>query len=40
MTATTWHDQYTYSLDNAYELVFISSAGNWYAAAMNIIADA
>ena len=40
MTATTWHDKYTYSLDNAYELVFISSAGNWYAAAMNIIADA
>ena len=40
MTATTWHDQYTYSLENAYELVFVSSAGTWFAAAMNIIADA
>ena len=40
MTATTWHDQYTYSLENAYELVFVSSGGTWFAAAMNIIADA
>ena len=40
MTATTWHEQYTYSLENAYELVFVSSAGMWFAAAMNIIADA
>ena len=40
MTATTWHEQYTYSLENAYELVFVSSSGMWFAAAMNIIADA
>ena len=40
MTATTWHEQYTYSLENAYELVFVSSGGMWFAAAMNIIADA
>ena len=39
MTATTWHEKYTYSLDNAYELVFISTGGQWFAAAMNVITE-
>lgn len=37
MTATTWHEQYNYSLENAYELVFVSTMGNWFAASMNVI---
>ncbi len=39
MTAKPWGEQYTYSLENAYELVFVSSMGMWFAAAMNVIAD-
>lgn len=39
MTAKPWGEQYTYSLENAYELVFVSSMGIWFAAAMNVIAD-
>ncbi len=37
MTATSWNEQYSYELENAYELCFVSSAGNWYAASMNVI---
>ncbi len=40
MTAKPWGEQYTYSLENAYELVFVSSMGVWFAAAMNVIAEA
>ena len=40
MTAKPWGEQYTYSLENAYELVFVSSMGIWFAAAMNAIAAA
>ena len=37
MTATSWYEQYSYSLENAYELAFVSERGNWYCAAMNVI---
>ena len=40
MTATSWYEQYSYSLENAYELAFITTGGNWYAAGMNVITDA
>ena len=39
MTATSWYEQYSYSLENAYELAFISTLGNWYAVSMNVIAE-
>ena len=37
MTATSWYEQYSYSLENAYELAFVSENGRWYCAAMNVI---
>ena len=37
MTATSWYEQYSYSLENAYELAFVSEGGRWYCAAMNVI---
>lgn len=37
MTATSWYEQYSYSLENAYELAFVSERGFWYCAAMNVI---
>ena len=37
MTATSWYEQYSYSLENAYELAFVSESGRWYCAAMNVI---
>ena len=38
MTATSWYEQYSYSLENAYELAFVSDGGFWYAAGMDVIA--
>ena len=40
MTATSWYEQYSYSLENAYELAFITQSGFWYAAGMDVITDA
>ncbi len=37
MTATSWYEQYSYSLENAYELSFITQNGMWYAAGMDVI---
>ena len=39
MTATSWYEQYSYSLENAYELSFVTQNGSWYAAGMDVIAD-
>ena len=35
--ATTWHNRYSYDLQNAYELSFVRRDGVWYAAAMSAI---
>lgn len=40
MTATSWYEQYSYSLENAYELSFVTQNGLWYAAGMDVITDA
>ncbi|MBR4392956.1 MAG: hypothetical protein IKT07_02925 [Oscillospiraceae bacterium] len=39
LTATSWYEQYSYMLENAYELAFVTTSGNWFAAAMSVIAD-
>jgi len=36
-SAQSWYENYSYDLQNAYELVFIRDGGEWYAAAMNSI---
>ena len=36
--ATTWHERYSYDLQNAYELAFVLHNGVWYAAAMSAAA--
>lgn len=38
MTATNWYEQYSYDLENAYELAFVGESGGWFCAAMNVIA--
>lgn len=35
--ATTWHERYSYDMQNAYELSFVRQNGVWYAAAMSAI---
>ena len=40
MTATNWYEQYSYQLENAYELAFVSTGGQWLAAGMNAITGA
>ena len=40
MTATNWYEQYSYKLENAYELAFVSTNGLWFAAGMNVITGA
>ena len=35
--ATSWHESYTYDLQNAYSLSFVRSGGVWYAAAMTAV---
>ncbi len=40
MTATNWYEQYSYQLENAYELAFVSENGRWLAAGMNVITAA
>ena len=40
MTATNWYEQYSYQLENAYELAFVSTNGRWLAAGMNVITGA
>ena len=40
MTATNWYEQYSYQLENAYELSFVSTSGRWLAAGMNVITGA
>ena len=35
--ATTWHESYSYDLQNAYELAFVRSDGVWYAASMSAV---
>ena len=40
MTATNWYEQYSYKLENAYELAFVSTNGRWLAAGMNVITGA
>ena len=37
MTATNWYEQYSYQLENAYELAFVSTNARWLAANMNVI---
>ena len=37
MTATNWYEQYSYKLENAYELAFVSTNAKWLAAGMNVI---
>jgi len=36
-SAQSWYENYSYDLQNAYEMVFIRDGGEWYAAAMNSI---
>ncbi len=36
-SAQSWYENYSYGLQNAYEMVFIRDGGQWYAAAMNSI---
>ena len=40
MTATNWYEQYSYNLENAYELAFVSTNGRWLAGGMNVITGA
>ena len=40
MTATNWYEQYSYALENAYELSFVSENGRWLAAGMDVITQA
>ena len=40
MTAKNWYEQYSYKLENAYELSFVSTGGRWLAAGMNVITGA
>ncbi|MBQ9062526.1 MAG: hypothetical protein IJ121_06865, partial [Eubacterium sp.] len=40
MTATNWYEQYSYKLENAYELSFVATNGLWLAAGMNVITGA
>ncbi len=40
MTATNWYEQYSYALENAYELSFVSENGRWLAAGMDVITGA
>ena len=40
MTAKNWYEQYSYKLENAYELSFVSTNGRWLAAGMNVITGA
>ena len=40
MTAKNWYEQYSYKLENAYELAFVSTNGRWLAAGMNVITGA
>ena len=40
MTAKNWYEQYSYMLENAYELSFVSTNGRWLAAGMNVITGA
>ena len=40
MTATNWYEQYSYKLENAYELSFVSEGGRWLAGGMNVITAA
>ncbi len=36
--AKSWYESYTYDLQNAYEMAFVRSGNNWYAAAMSVVA--
>lgn len=36
--ATAWYESYSYDLYNAYELAFVERDGEWYAAAMSVVA--
>ena len=36
--AQSWYENYTYDLQNAYEMAFVRSGGRWYAAAMSLVA--
>ena len=40
MTAKNWYEQYSYQLENAYELAFVYVNGKWLAAGMNVITGA
>lgn len=40
MTAKNWYEQYSYELENAYELVFVFANGKWLAAGMDAITSA
>ncbi len=40
MTAKNWYEQYSYQLENAYELAFVYAADKWLAAGMNVITGA
>ena len=40
MTAKNWYEQYSYELENAYELAFVSTGGRWLAGGMNVITAA
>lgn len=37
LTATTWKDEYSYNLQNAYELVFVREGNFWFASSMTAI---
>ena len=36
--AKSWYQSYTYDLQNAYEMAFVRSGNQWYAAAMSVVA--
>ena len=36
--AQSWYQQYNYDMQNAYEVAFVRSGDNWYAAAMSVVA--
>ena len=36
--ARSWHESYSYDLQNAYEMAFVRSGNQWYAAAMSVVA--
>ena len=36
--AQSWHESYTYDLQNAYEMAFVRQKDRWLAAAMSVVA--